>query len=463
MREAQPSATKPQRFSENGEHDNTKKHGNHVDPAVTQATPQSPNYFAETAPDRLRQTVSPNAEANVESRSDNDFFSRSKSNGEPRQFSASSRSHQDQSHHDLLQGLDPVIVDRQNASLKEQFTEDCALPPARESRQVNAGENDLHLSDAPSGLDLYNPTDGFFLRIISSVLLGGLAIYAAYVGGIIFAVLTAILAVAIVFEWTRMVSGGSLGVHFYLLAGFAVTSIAAAAASLYAAAFCVACAGGLFAGVSVFLARNQLNSEAITIDPSDEGETGAMHPESTGGHGSISKAVWTSAGALYFLAPAISLLWLRQEFPDGRGLIFLLFAAVWSADTAAYLGGKLIGGPRLSPILSPGKTWAGAICGVLGSSLLGLMAATEFFGPVRFAIGNIELASSVSYAIVGAALGLASIVGDIVESGFKRFFGVKDISGFIPGHGGVLDRLDGMIFSIIAMSIVLYAQTVLAL
>jgi len=259
--------------------------------------------------------------------------------------------------------------------------------------------------------------DSLILRGLSGGALAGLTIAAVHLGGAVFAGLIAFLVVVMVYEWTRMVEGRELTGVFYVLAGAGALAIIAAALGWYEAAYLV-CALGGFA--------------ALGLAPQ--------------------RRAWTALTAPYILAPAVALVWLRTDVPDGRGLAFLLFAIVWSADSAAYLAGRAIGGPRLSPLLSPAKTWAGAGAGLVAGAAAGLIGAGWIYG------GGDEIA----YAFMGGALGVASIVGDIVESAFKRRFGVKDISGFVPGHGGFLDRLDGMIFATVAMTAVLYGHLLLA-
>jgi phosphatidate cytidylyltransferase len=112
--------------------------------------------------------------------------------------------------------------------------------------------------------------------------------------------------------------------------------------------------------------------------------------------------------------------------------ILWLFAVVWGTDIAAYFGGRLIGGPRLWPSVSPGKTWAGAIAGALAGAVLGLLLApwTNRLAALFW---------------LGLAAAIVSELGDLFESALKRRFGVKDSSGLIPGHGGLMDRLDAFV------------------
>ena len=161
---------------------------------------------------------------------------------------------------------------------------------------------------------------------------------------------------------------------------------------------------------------------------------------------------WAAFGAAYFIAPSVALIWLRESAEDGRGFLILLFAVVWSADTGGYVGGRLVGGPKLSPKISPAKTWAGAVGGLIAGGIAAALGAPYLLGE----------AANASHIAMGAGLGLASILGDMAESAFKRHFGIKDMSGFIPGHGGVLDRLDGMIFATAAVTAVLYGHSLLA-
>jgi phosphatidate cytidylyltransferase len=254
----------------------------------------------------------------------------------------------------------------------------------------------------------------------SAAVLAPAALAASWVGGPVFAGLVAFLCVLMAFEWARMVERDPGSRVFHALAISSALAIGFAAAGAYPVGFGAALLGGLAAGL---LARR--------------------------GEGS---ARWAAFGAIYFIVPAVALIWLRESVENGRGLVLLLFAIVWSADTGGYLGGRLVGGPKLSPAVSPAKTWAGAVGGLIMGAIAGQVGAALIFGD----------ASNLSYAAIGASLGLSSILGDMAESAFKRVHGIKDMSGFIPGHGGVLDRLDGMIFATAAMTAVLYGHILAA-
>ncbi len=148
---------------------------------------------------------------------------------------------------------------------------------------------------------------------------------------------------------------------------------------------------------------------------------------------------WMFAGLLYagvlLLAPVI----IRRDPMLGFVAILFLFAVVWVTDIAAYFAGRAIGGPKLWPAVSPNKTWSGAIVGTLGgvaAALLVAMGAGLVVAPMLI--------------LVALALSIAAQAGDLLESALKRRFGAKDASGLIPGHGGLMDRLDGFLTAVLA-------------
>jgi phosphatidate cytidylyltransferase len=145
------------------------------------------------------------------------------------------------------------------------------------------------------------------------------------------------------------------------------------------------------------------------------------------------RVTWIAAGIVYagatFAAPVV----LRGDPDDGFRAIVLLFAVVWSTDILGYICGRLMGGPKLWPAVSPKKTRAGALGGLAGA-----LAASVIFAKIN------DL-PALPLALLAAALSVASQAGDLLESAFKRHFGAKDASHLIPGHGGVMDRLDGFI------------------
>lgn len=120
----------------------------------------------------------------------------------------------------------------------------------------------------------------------------------------------------------------------------------------------------------------------------------------------------------------------------GRYAIVLSFLTVWLGDTVAYFAGRAIGGPKLYPAVSPKKTWAGAVGGLLGSALGGVLGWLWFFPTYSWLF----------FVILGCVVGVAEQIGDLSESLLKRSFNVKDSGTLLPGHGGMLDRIDGLLF-----------------
>lgn len=150
-------------------------------------------------------------------------------------------------------------------------------------------------------------------------------------------------------------------------------------------------------------------------------------------------AAWMLAGLVYagilLLGPVV----LRRDTEAGLVAILFLFAVVWITDIAAYFTGRALGGPKLWPAVSPKKTWSGAIGGVIGAVAAGL-AVVKLMG----------LGIAPMLVIVAAGLSVVSQGGDLLESSIKRHFGAKDASQLIPGHGGLMDRLDGFLTAVLA-------------
>jgi phosphatidate cytidylyltransferase len=147
-------------------------------------------------------------------------------------------------------------------------------------------------------------------------------------------------------------------------------------------------------------------------------------------------------GFLYIVLPAFCLVAMSWETYGNGALILWVFIVTWATDIFAYFAGRAIGGPKLAPKISPNKTWAGLIGGMIGASFGGWAVAWYF-----------ELGSPFMW--IGASMGLVAQLGDLYESWEKRRAGVKDSSRLIPGHGGVLDRLDGLLAVAVAVMIIL--------
>jgi phosphatidate cytidylyltransferase len=235
-------------------------------------------------------------------------------------------------------------------------------------------------------------------RVAAAAVMGGVAVATAWIGGFIFAAFWWLASIVVLWEWQRLV-GGARPAERVVVGGLMVALAA------------------------LFALHNSVLGAVATL---------VLAVAAVGWLGGRSEGIWAAAGALYAGALVASLVLLRISPSFGLVAILWLFAVVWGADIAAYFGGRLIGGPRLWPAVSPGKTWAGAIVGALAGAALGLL-----FGAWANRL--------VALFWLGLATAIVSELGDLFESALKRRFGVKDSSGLIPGHGGLMDRLDAFV------------------
>ncbi len=148
------------------------------------------------------------------------------------------------------------------------------------------------------------------------------------------------------------------------------------------------------------------------------------------------KLVWLGLGIVYLGIPATLLIDIRLSPEQGTAQVFWLVAVVIATDIGAYVGGHAIGGPRMAPRISPGKTWAGAVSGALAATLSGLLVIALFQGELRLVA-----------ALLAGFVSVAAQLGDLLESAVKRHWGQKDSGTLIPGHGGILDRIDGLLLA----------------
>lgn len=145
----------------------------------------------------------------------------------------------------------------------------------------------------------------------------------------------------------------------------------------------------------------------------------------------------------YGLAAVVSLLWLRHQPTFGRETVIWIMACVWATDVGAYFVGSIVGGAKLAPSISPNKTWSGLVGGICASAVASVACG------FAFGIGD-----TVRLAAVGAAITVVAQSGDLFESAVKRRAGVKDSGHLIPGHGGLLDRIDGLIAALVAIAVI---------
>lgn len=246
-------------------------------------------------------------------------------------------------------------------------------------------------------------TNPLLLRIISASVLGPIVLAVVWLQGPLLAALVLAGMAGMTWEWGRLAAGGRFGP-----AGIAtvMTGEAAIAALVIGAWGGTACLVALSGGACVY---------AVAV--------ARRMPE----------PLWAALGTLWIVLGTVAFFWLAQPPGQGRQTALWLLLLVWANDIAAYVAGRSIGGPKLAPQLSPNKTWAGFVGGVAASGLIGALAL------------GVGWASGISIVVISLALGVASQLGDLAESLAKRHFGVKDSSGLIPGHGGLLDRVDGLL------------------
>ena len=244
------------------------------------------------------------------------------------------------------------------------------------------------------------------LRFASALVLVPLALAAVWFGPPYLTLLVAAAGLGMAWEWGRLAGAERFGPREAAIIVAVIGAIAVAAGGF----FLLGCGLALIAAAAGALAR--------------PGERW-----------------WTAAGTLWIAAGCLAFLWLARAQEGGHTALIWLLAVVWTSDICAFLAGRTLGGPKLAPRWSPNKTWAGVAGGLLGAAAIGVVIAA--IGPAR-----------AGFAVpVSIGLGLATQAGDLIESLAKRHFSVKDTSGLIPGHGGVLDRLDGLLAAAIAAAL----------
>ncbi|WFU03355.1 phosphatidate cytidylyltransferase [Rhizobium sp. CB3171] len=245
------------------------------------------------------------------------------------------------------------------------------------------------------------------LRIISGIVLAVVVLAATWYGGLSFRILAAAIGLLVYYEWSTITDlhgrdpqGNALGwLGLVLIAGATLM-----AESVYSLEVLV-----IFVAVTAIM---------VTV----------RH-----------KSWWLPGGIFYAGLTAIALAEIRDDDLRGFVLMLFIFATVWATDIFAYFVGRAIGGAKLAPRISPGKTWSGAIGGAIAAVVAGTAVVWSFFSADGLWIPALTL-----------VLSICSQIGDLFESFLKRRFGVKDSSHLIPGHGGVMDRVDGLIFACFA-------------
>jgi phosphatidate cytidylyltransferase len=261
-----------------------------------------------------------------------------------------------------------------------------------------------------------------WLRIVSALVLAPLPVVAIWFGWPWLPLLTAAAAAVMAWEWGRLCRGGQLGRTGMVLVAVVLAAVATAALASTGLALATALLG---AGLVLWAARR----------------TRDVEPQ------------WTAFGALWVALPCVCLLWLARDGPTGRATLLWVLAVVWATDIGAYAVGRTFGGPQLAPRWSPRKTWAGLVGGTLCAAVTGWATATW-----------LGISPAAPLAAVSAGLAIVEQFGDLAESVAKRRFGVKDSSSLIPGHGGLLDRLDGLlaVIPVVALLTLIGGRSLLA-
>lgn len=238
-------------------------------------------------------------------------------------------------------------------------------------------------------------------RILTAIVLGTLTLWLTYAGGLGFSLLMIAMGLAIFYEWTTL----SASRQNALTKVLGWLWLAGTFALLIWDKNALWTIGFLIIGFVVLLVLGWKSGKA-----------------------------WPAIGLIYAGFPTISLTLLRGDEPFGFTAIIFLFAIVWSTDIAAYFTGRSLGGPKLAPKFSPNKTWSGAIGGVAAAVAGAIFVASLVAEPGSFIV-----------PLLAVMLSIVSQIGDLGESWVKRQFGAKDSGWLLPGHGGVMDRVDGLI------------------
>lgn len=249
------------------------------------------------------------------------------------------------------------------------------------------------------------------LRAASAIVLAPAAVIAIWAGGLWFLTLLLLACVLLAVEWAMM----SAAAAWRLMAGAVAFGLFAAVISAYVEQLSLALVMLVFCAAAAGLFARSRGQEALDA----------------------------AYGVLYLGWPAILLIWLRDgSTASGLAWTVSAFAIAWASDIMAYLVGSLIGGPKLWPRFSPNKTWSGFVGGLAAGTAAGVLLATFLDMGIAPAWGG----------VLGLAAALATMAGDLWESALKRRYGVKDAGKLIPGHGGLLDRVDGLMFAVVVVA-----------
>jgi phosphatidate cytidylyltransferase len=266
---------------------------------------------------------------------------------------------------------------------------------------------DAALDGAPAAPSLAARLADLGPRLGSSAILIAVAIVSLRVGGLMFVLAWLAAALVVHYEWQRIIGGARQA-----------TRLAIGSAALIMAA--------------ILMRTGHTSLAALIVGLAALATARAANTDQRG---------WSGLGVLYSGSLIVSVVTLRKSFPFGELAIWWLFAVVWGTDVVAYFAGRLIGGPKFLPQISPSKTWAGTALGVIGGAFFGTLILALAARLTRL---ETPAPGSVLF-LLGLVTAAVAQGGDLFESWMKRRFGAKDSSNFIPGHGGLMDRLDGFI------------------
>lgn len=248
-------------------------------------------------------------------------------------------------------------------------------------------------------------------RVVSATVLVPMVVAAVWLGGFWFLALALVCTALLAREWGKISAPKAPNAVGAVVGLFCAVAVIAAYLHQFFIAWSVVLAGAFLAGL---IAR-----------------------------GAVERRADAAYGVVYIAPAVIALVWVRS-LPDGLWWTLLLFVVTWFADIFAYVTGSLLKGPKLWPQISPNKTWSGFIGGLVAATIGAVLVA--YFAHLKLVWP--------AAALVGLLGGLATMAGDLWESMLKRRFGVKDSGDIIPGHGGLLDRVDGLMFAAIVIAAV---------
>ena len=241
------------------------------------------------------------------------------------------------------------------------------------------------------------------LRLISAAILIPVMLVVTWYGEVAFALIVALISWLVLYEWLRMIGcGHSVRLRWVGWIGLAFVALAALTQPIEIAAG-IGAVAALVAALVAWSARFDV------------------------------RVRWVAAGIVYASVAVVALIELRKG-DDGFGAVMFVFLIAWATDTFAFIVGRKVGGPRLWRAVSPSKTWSGALGGLAAGTLFGAIVAVVLGVPI-----------TVTTLAAAAFVATAVQAGDLLESAAKRRFAIKDAGSIIPGHGGVMDRVDGLV------------------